>query len=341
VMNIAVIGCGSVGGVIAARLLNAGKHQIFIIDFDEKIQKTVAENGLVIKVGKKATKQSANILGDPAQMTEKADLVIITTKAYSVLKAALSLLPYMKDDAGFITVQNGLVGLNLAHELGAERVTQSAVLWGASMKKDPLEYEITALGSFMIGTLSQIPFKTLELVQSVLSSVFPVYISSNIAGVLWSKMCITCSLTSLGAITGLGFGKMIRHRKIRTLILGIGREVLAIARAQGVTLESLGEKLDVECLLDDDGFPMWRKHLNIRLIGFHHRNTKSSMLADIKGGKKTEIEFLNGLIQRYAQEKSIDAPLNAKVVELVARLESGSLRPSSDNIKHFKGLEFS
>ena len=36
-MNIAVIGCGSIGGVIAARLLNAGKHQIFIIDSSDSV----------------------------------------------------------------------------------------------------------------------------------------------------------------------------------------------------------------------------------------------------------------------------------------------------------------
>lgn len=293
-MDIAVIGCGSLGGVIAARLLRAEEHRVFIIDFDRKIQNAVTENGLVIRTRNK------------------------------------------------ITIQNGLVGLDLAHAdgIGMERVIQSAVLWGASTHQEPLCYEITAPGTFVIGSLSQKPLKNLETVQSVLESVFPVFISSNVEGVLWAKLHITCALTSLGAITGMIFGKMIRHRKIRNLTIGIGREVMAVSKMRGVKLEPLGKKLNVEFLLDERGAPMWRKHLIIRLIGFHHRITESSMLADIKAGKKTEIELLNGLIQRYAQEGGIDAPLNAKVVELVSQLEAGSLQPSSDNIKYFKGIEF-
>lgn len=340
-MNIAVIGCGSLGGVISAFLLKAGKHGIFIIDFDKKIQRAVAERGLII-TGKKTTKQSAEILDNPQQMPSKVDLAIIATKANNLIKTAQSFLPYMKPDAVFITVQNGLVGLDLAHAegVGSERVIQSAVLWGATMHKDPLCYEITAQGSFVIGSISQKPLKSLETVQSVLESVFSIIISSNVEGALWAKMHITCALTSLGAITGMRFGKMTRRRKIRNLIIGIGREVMAVSKVKGVKLEPLGEKLNVEFLLDEEGAPKWRKHLIIRLIGFHHRKTESAMLADIKGGNKTEIELLNGLIQRYAQEGGIDIPLNAKVVELVSKLESGSLHPSPDNFKYFKGIEF-
>ena len=107
-MAIAVIGCGSLGGVIAARLLRTEEHRVFIIDFDRKIQNTVTENGLVIRTRNK------------------------------------------------ITIQNGLVGLDLAHAdgIGMERVIQSAVLWGATTHQKPLCYEITAPGTFVIGSLS-------------------------------------------------------------------------------------------------------------------------------------------------------------------------------------------
>ncbi len=341
-MNIAVIGCGSLGGVIAARLLKAEEHRVFIIDFDRKIQKAVAENGLVIRTGKKITIQKADVLDNQTQLPGKVDLAIIATRANNLIKTAQSLLPYMKSDAVFITIQNGLAGLDLAHAegVGMERVIQSAVLWGATMHKDPLCYEITAQGSFVIGSQSPKPLKSLETVQSVLESVFSTIISSNVEGALWAKMHITCALTSLGAITGMRFGKMTRRRNIRNLIIGIGREVMAVSEAKGVKLEPLGEKLNVEFLLDDKGASKWRKHLIIRLIGFHHRKTESSMLADINLGKKTEIDLLNGVIQTYAQEGGIESPLNAMVVELVSQLESDSLQPSPANIRYFKGIDF-
>ena len=65
------------GDITTSNVIITETKEIFIIDFDEKIQKAVAENGLVIRVGKKTTIQSADVLGNPAQMTEKVDLVIL------------------------------------------------------------------------------------------------------------------------------------------------------------------------------------------------------------------------------------------------------------------------
>lgn len=155
-MNIAVIGCGSLGGVIAARLLRAEEHRVFIIDFDRKIQNAVTENGLVIRTGNKITIQKADVLDNPSQMPIKVDLAIISIKANNLINSAKTFLSYMNSDAVFITIQNGLVGLDLAHAdgIGMERVIQSAVLWGATTHQEPLCYEITAPGTFVIGSLS-------------------------------------------------------------------------------------------------------------------------------------------------------------------------------------------
>jgi len=330
-VNIAIIGCGCLGGVIAARLLQAEKHKVSIIDPNEEIQRTISDRGLVLKTWRKRRGFMTEVFDNSTLMPEKVDLAIVGTKANNTIEAAKAFLPLMKANAVFITVQNGLVGLDLANEVGAEKVIQGVVLWGASMK-GPGEYKLTARGPFIIGSLSEKPLKSLDQVQSVLGSVFPVYVSFNIEGVLWAKMHITCALTSLGAITGLRFGRMLQHRKTRTLALGIGKEVLAVARARNVKLEPLGNRLDIEYFLDENGARLWRKHYTMRFIGFHHRKTESSMLADIRAGKKTEIDHLNGLIQKYSEEKGIDIPLNTKVIELVKKLESNVLQPSPDNI---------
>jgi len=68
-------------------------------------------------------------------------------------------------------------------------------------------------------------------------------------------------------------------------------------------------KREIEFLLDEKGPPLWRKHMVIRFIGFKHGKTESSMLADIRAGRKTEIEYLNALIKSYGEEKVIDTPL--------------------------------
>ena len=91
-MNIAVIGCGSLGGVIAARLLRAEEHRVFIIDFNRKIQNAATENGFVIRTRNKITIQKADVLDNPSQMPIKVDLAIISIKANNLINSAKTFL---------------------------------------------------------------------------------------------------------------------------------------------------------------------------------------------------------------------------------------------------------
>ncbi|MCM8781170.1 MAG: hypothetical protein NC908_04530, partial [Candidatus Omnitrophica bacterium] len=48
----------------------------------------------------------------------------------------------------------------------------------------------------------------------------------------------------------------------------------------------------------------------------------SSMLQDILNKKRTEIDFINGVIVRQAQELTIPAPVNTVLVGLIKTIES-------------------
>jgi 2-dehydropantoate 2-reductase len=48
----------------------------------------------------------------------------------------------------------------------------------------------------------------------------------------------------------------------------------------------------------------------------------SSMLQDVLRKKRTEIDFLNGVIVRQAQELGIQSPVNSMLVDLVKTIES-------------------
>jgi hypothetical protein len=63
----------------------------------------------------------------------------------------------------------------------------------------------------------------------------------------------------------------------------------------------------------------------------------ASMLQDIRSGKlPTEINEINGKVVSTAAKYGIPVPFNAKVVEIVRRIEKGELSPSWDNLKLFE-----
>jgi 2-dehydropantoate 2-reductase len=53
-----------------------------------------------------------------------------------------------------------------------------------------------------------------------------------------------------------------------------------------------------------------------------------SMLQDIRRGRRTEIEFINGYVVNMARQFELDAPINAAIVETVHAITSGRLAPN-------------
>ena len=62
------------------------------------------------------------------------------------------------------------------------------------------------------------------------------------------------------------------------------------------------------------------------------------MLQDILKGRRTEVDYLNGLIVRKGKEKGIPTPVNQAVVDAVHQLEEGEMKLDPSNLELFKEL---
>jgi len=322
---------------MAARLAEQRDLEVTVIDRDPEISEAVNTRGLTLRDGKKTRVFSVRLV-------EKAvggpfDALILATKSNGLVEAVEKLKSNLAEEGVVITIQNGLVALDLAKAIGGRFLIPGCVLWGASMDA-PGVYRITNLGPFIIGGPDeQANSPAVGRAETLLSRIFPVTVSSNIRGVLWSKLAITSTFTAMGAITGLPFGKLAASREIRDIMLAIGREVFEVSRAEGITLESLGGGLNIERLLSDQGYSRFMKHLFMRIIGGRHRDTESSMLDSIRRGRKTEVEFINGRLVQAADRSGVPVPYNRLVVDLIRELESGKRSPKPDNLGAFRGFQ--
>jgi 2-dehydropantoate 2-reductase len=336
-MNIAILGCGSLGGVMAGRLAGLPEIRLTVLNRNPAIAAAVEKNGLILKEGRKRQTTAVTIKNEP-ESNERFDALILATKSNGLLEAVQRLEPHLSGDAAIITTQNGLVALDLEEVVGAGRLIPGVVLWGASMD-GPGEYRITAHGPFIIGDLrGSISNPAVERAARLLSSIFPVIRSQNIRGVLWSKLAVTATLTTLGAVTGLRFGKLVAKRRIRSLILAVGGEVLEVSRSKGITVEQLNRAVDIERLFSENGYAGWMKHLLIRIVGWKHRKTESSLLDSLRRGRKTEIDFLNGTVVSTAVSLGIEVPYNRLLVDMVGEMERGEREPGMDNLALFRDL---
>jgi ketopantoate reductase len=73
-----------------------------------------------------------------------------------------------------------------------------------------------------------------------------------------------------------------------------------------------------------------KKWISFQLIPFavrKHRDVTASMLQDIRKGKKTEVDAINGVVCEWAQKVNVATPYNQMVVRIVHEFEEGKGHP--------------
>jgi 2-dehydropantoate 2-reductase len=237
-----------------------------------------------------------------------------------------------------VTLQNGVVEDRVGAIVGRDRVVGALVGWGATMHA-PGVYEMTSEGELVVGGLDGLRSPRVEQLKAALDSAAPTRISENIYGVLWSKLAINCTITTLGAVTGQLLGEMLQRAAIRRISLSIISEALDVANAQGISLEPVGGTLDLQRLYlplerraGGSGLDLISKHAIILAVGIKFRRLKSSMLQSLERGRRPEIDFLNGYVAEQGREKGVDTPVNAALTAMVHEIEAGTRTISPDNL---------
>jgi 2-dehydropantoate 2-reductase len=63
------------------------------------------------------------------------------------------------------------------------------------------------------------------------------------------------------------------------------------------------------------------------------RNWRASMAQDVIKGRRTEIDYMNGLVVDKGREAGVPTPVSAVVVELVREIDAGTRKPSPEHIE--------
>jgi 2-dehydropantoate 2-reductase len=333
-----LMGCGSVGGVIAGGLLQAG-HKVAIVTHNDEIAQTINTDGLRLTTpeGQWTVPTTAHTHLD--EVTGPFDAAYLAMKATEVEQAARDVAGYLSPGGYVVTLQNGVVEDRVGAILGRERVVGALVGWGATMHA-PGVHEMTSRGELVVGELDGHVTPRVKRLKATLDAAALTTISTNIYGVLWSKLAINCVITTLGAVTGQLLGEMLQRRDIRRLALAITSEVVDVAEAHGVSLEPVGGTLDLYRLyLPPDrraggfGLDLMIKHAIMLFVGLKFRRLKSSMLQSLERGRRPEIDFMNGYVMERGQEKGVPTPVNAALTAMVREIEAGTRPTSPDNLE--------
>ncbi len=329
-------GAGAIGGTIGAYLLRAG-HDVLFVDSDPEHVARIRDHGLTISGPVDAFTVPARAV-TPEAVEGLFERIVLAVKTPATRAAALALAPHLASGGFVVSAQNGLNEHLIAELVGADRTMGCFVNFGADYHA-PGEIMYGGRGAVVVGEIDGRITDRAKSLHRLFREFEPdAELSDNIFGYLWSKMAYGAMLFA-EALTEASIAECFEHPDYRALFISLAREVLAVAQARGVTLESFNG-FDPTAFLPGGSDEAARGSLD-DMAKFNRGSAKthSGIWRDLAVRKrKTEVDALPGAIPPLAGERGLAAPLCARLTALIHEIERGERRQSWHSLDALKDM---
>jgi 2-dehydropantoate 2-reductase len=302
-MRVVVAGPGAIGSLFSA-LLAEGGLEVVLLDRDAARAARRASSDLILRDAKGERRLRLAVTADSASLGP-ADLCIVCVKAHQT-EDLLRLHGEVLRRVRFVwTIQNGIGPLEtLQDSLGAGRVLGGATFQGAYFERDGALVH-AAHGRTFIGAPGPVsPDPAPALAEALARANLPVEAVPDIQRVMFEKFIVNIGINALAALLGGENGRILDSPDALDILRQAVAEAVRFAAARGVRLDEAGQIEHVITVVQDTA-----------------RN-RNSLLSDLRAGRRTEIDYLNGWLAERA-----DAPVNRVLAQLVRALERQSRRP--------------
>jgi 2-dehydropantoate 2-reductase len=302
-MKIVIVGPGAIGCLFAAYLAKS-KEEVWLLDKNKQRAAKINENGISLEGASGSWQSKPKTTADPKEIGQ-ADLILICVKSFHTKTATEQIKPLLGQETKILTLQNGIGNVEIISELiGEERVIAGVTNEGATLM-DTGKIRHAGRGETIIGTIDGKTPVIMRSIREIFNKVgFECKMSRDIKSLLWSKLIINVGINALSAITRLPNGKLIEYEGTKRILRDAVTEAARIAKRKRIKL-----------IFDD---PLAK----VEAVCEGTQGNLSSMLQDILRKKRTEVDFINGVIVRLGQELGIDVPTNRFLLDLVKTMES-------------------
>ena len=259
----------------------------------------------------------------PSEVKGLFDLVVLCVKAQDTEGAAKVLAPHLAPEGAVVSAQNGLNELIIAEAVGRERTIGCFVNFGADYH-GPGTVMYGGRGAVVVGELDGSRTARIERIHKLFQSFEPnAVLTSNIFGYLWSKL-IYGALLFATALTDDPIADVLDDSTHRPTLIELGREIARVAAAEGVSLEAFNGFDPAAFTSAGTAEALERSFAD--MVAFNRRSAKShsGIWRDLAVRKRrTEIDAQIAIVLPIAARHGIQAPVNARLVDLIHDLETG------------------
>ena len=315
-MRYVVIGCGAIGGTVAAGLVRDG-HDVLVCDADAAVVSAVNAAGLRIEGPVEEFTVYPRAVA-PDDLPERIEgPVLLAVKAHHTAAAAAVLAGRLDGDGFVVSLQNGLTSDVLADVVGPDRVVEAVVNFGA----DVLEPGVVLRGNratFMVGELDGRPS---DRVAALAADIADARATSKVLGYAWAKEAYGATLFAT-AVSDLPIYAVFDDPAYRPLLTAVATEVLAQAPVPALPLDGF-DPADLDGSLD-------------RLADFNRQSAKthSGIYRDLAiRHRPTEVRAILGPLRGFLVR------LTGELIEAIERGERPCSRANLDLLAAYERLD--
>ena len=298
--RVAVVGAGAVGGYYGGVMARAGAAVVMI--GRRPFVDAVTANGL--RIDAKHFQATVRVeASTELSAVRGADIVLFCVKTTDNAATARALAPFLSPSTVVVSLQNGVDNAEQIRAASGIDAVPS-VVYVAAESMEPGYIKHHGRGDLVIGPETE---RHTRLAAQFERCGIPCRVSNNIEGELWVKLIANCALNPVSALGQAVYGRIAASEDGRKLLDEISYEVLVVARAAGIVMPGVDDRAAAMAVT--------------MKIATQVPEQFSSTGQDLNRGKRTEIDSLNGFIDRRGAALGVPTPVNHAVYTLVKLLE--------------------
>jgi 2-dehydropantoate 2-reductase len=350
--RLAFMGAGAVGSYVGGHLSRAGADVTLIDPWPEHIE-TIKQDGLQLEgtQGEYLVRPKALHLHEVQSLfKDPVDIAFVCTKSYDTVWATMMISQYLAPGGFIVSLQNSINEERIAGVVGWGRVVGciassiSVNAYAPGHVTRTVQPGGPGYTVFRVGEVHGRITPRVEQLAEMLTAIDSAKATPNLWGERWTKLVINSSGNGVSAITGLGGKDMALNPEIRRLSIQLTGEAIAVGQALGFSIEPIrGLAPDVlRAAAQGDQSAYEQVEANtLKGIARMTEEGRPSTGQDILKGRRTEIDFLNGLVAQKGDEAGIPTPTHKALVQVVKEVERQKVTPSPglvDRVWELAGL---
>jgi 2-dehydropantoate 2-reductase len=182
---------------------------------------------------------------------------------------------------------------------------------------------------FTVGELDGFSTPRVKEIAEILGHVGRCDVTGNIYGAKWTKLIANSMTMGPFGLLGLGNSDAAAVPGMFDVSVQLGRESLAVGAALGYRTEAIfGMRADEFAGSSDENLVTTMK----TLLGHVSRGRTAPIHDHIKG-RRSEMEFISGVVARKGRELGIPTPFNDAVVEIDRKINRGEIKMDRSNFE--------